>query len=335
MSNYTEIIESELKLLDGVEKSIVFLNTTSKKGNEFSVLPRREAFGHKAVGFFIGSNSVCDHVTRLIDGKVKYVLVDVEVKQDLDLLSIAESNIKTSAIIPFKPNDITVESCDLLLRNISNEQIKGKNVLIFGAGNLASKIALKLAERQAAVSIEARNRNKAEAILTGLNYILPPFNQTKIELFNKEDKTRRFDIVISFLSADRIVEHDVLDYVKDNAIIIDGGINNFTEGFIERALRMNHLFFRLDTRIAFSFALLCIIKESQDFFDHTIGTVMVEGIRCVAGGVVGNNGDVILDRIKEPSQVIGISNGVGGVKHESAYTIEDRRKIDTVQKTIL
>ncbi|MED1487968.1 hypothetical protein [Bacillus smithii] len=326
-------IDKELDFFVNTKKSIVFLNNSAKKRKEFFVLPRREALAYKSIGFFIGNETICENVCKYIDGKTNYILVDTENKQSFNLFSIAKKNIRKSQVIPFKPNDVTVESCDLLVRHLFEEDILGKKVLIFGSGNLASKMALRLAERQAKVFVWARNQEKASTIVEALNYILPKYNETKIQLFNHDEYD--FDLMISFLSAENVIGPGVLTYLNKYGKVIDGGINNFSRDFIEMAINNGGSFIRLDTRIAFHYALMSLSFETSHFFDNVFGTKEIKNIRCVAGGILGKNGDVIVDQIKNPTQVIGIANGMGGVKHDCELTDEDRGKINTIKQYIL
>jgi Shikimate / quinate 5-dehydrogenase len=327
------IMQEELKGIHCPKNTIIFLNTTAKSNKKFSVLPRRSTSKFNAYGFFIGDSVVGDVVCKYIDGKAKYILVDTENKQNFNLFSIAKKNISKSQVIPFKPNDVTVESCDLLVRHLFEEDIQGKKVLIFGSGNLASKMALRLAERQAEVFVWARNQEKASTIVDALNYILPKYNDTKIKLFHRDEND--FDLMISFLSAENVIGTDFFNYLKKEGTVIDGGINNFSKDFIEVALNNGVSFIRLDTRIAFHYALMSLNLETFHFFDNVFGTREIEQIRCVAGGILGKQGDVIVDQIKHPTQVIGVANGLGGVKHECELTDEERRKSSTIREYIL
>jgi hypothetical protein len=331
--NIDLVIQKELEEIDCSKNTIIFLNTTAKSNKKFAVLPRRSTSKFSAYGFFIGDSIVGDAVCKCIDGKANYILIDTENKQSFNLFSIAKKNIRKSQVIPFKPNDVTVESCDLLVRHLFEEDILGKKVLIFGSGNLASKMALRLAERQAKVFVWARNPEKASTIVEALNYILPKYNDTKIQLFNHDEYN--FDLMISFLSAENIIGPELLTYLKKDGKVIDGGINNFSRDFIEIAINNGVSFIRLDTRIAFHYALMSLNLETSHFFDNVFGTKEIKNIRCVAGGILGKNGDVIVDQIKNPTQVIGLANGMGGVKHDCELTDEDRGKISTIKQYIL
>ena len=49
-------------------------------------------------------------------------------------------------------------------------------------------------------------------------------------------------------------------------------------------------------------------------FSNQFGDLKIKGLRLVAKGKWGNNGDVIVNQVPEPTSVIGICDGLGGVK---------------------
>ena len=44
---------------------------------------------------------------------------------------------------------------------------------------------------------------------------------------------------------------------------------------------------------------------------------------------------VIVNQIENPDQIIGIANGFGGVKNESALSTEERRSIELLSERVL
>src|SRR5699024_735841 len=129
-----------------------------------------------AVACFLINDSRCLEETLVFfDGKVDTIYIDVEQKQEIDLFHEAKQIVEKSKLTAIKPNDIAIESCDLLLRKIYKDDLFSKNILVIGTGNLASKIALRLAERQAYVYMEGRSRTKEETIVNGINSFLPAY----------------------------------------------------------------------------------------------------------------------------------------------------------------
>ena len=63
--------------------------------------------------------------------------------------------------------------------------------------------------------------------------------------------------------------------------------------------------------------------------DH-MGRDTWDGVRVVAGGLIGNEGEIVVDSIRNAGRVIGIADGKGGIR-APGHKDENVRK---VQKTI-
>ena len=123
-------------------------------------------------------------VAGYVDGKVDYVLVDTEKKVSSSLYGDDIGNIERSVreiiriskILTFKGNDLTVNSIDAFLEQALvayPRGLGGKSVAIIGAGNIGSKLALKLVERGMNVTITRRDKTKLATIVDALNIIKP------------------------------------------------------------------------------------------------------------------------------------------------------------------
>src|SRR5699024_9836335 len=117
------------------------------------------------------------------DGKVDSIYVDVEQKQDINLFGIARKMIRHSNLVAVKPNDTTLESCDLLIRYQFNDDLYDKKVIVVGTGNLASKIAVRLAERQAKVFIKGRTLEKEKNLVNKFNPLTRFFSFLSVRPF--------------------------------------------------------------------------------------------------------------------------------------------------------
>jgi 4-hydroxy-2-oxovalerate aldolase len=69
---------------------------------------------------------------------------------------------------------------------------------------------------------------------------------------------------------------------------------------------------RLDVRAALS-GLVSTHLETEDICHHVLGRGRVGGVEVVAGGLLGRKGEVIVDRIDRPTEIIGVANGRGGL----------------------
>ncbi|WP_101842480.1 hypothetical protein [Halobacillus sp. Marseille-P3879] len=330
---YLEEINQELDYLSKSSKRGIIVNTTAKQAPSFRLLPRRAVDNLLISTFMISEQEILKDTLEFFDGKVDYIFIDIEQKQEINLFKIAKEVVQDSKLVSIKPNDITLESCDLLLRNQFSDNLYDKNIIIIGTGNLASKVANRLAERQASVHIIGRSKEKELKTVKAINLFLPKYNST-IKVFDEFPKNKAADIIISFLSGEFKDEKKLLEVIDKNSFIVDGGINNFSEDFINEMLINNINITRLDTRIAIPYQMLLFHKDTKIFFKEVYGKGNLQGIPLVSGGFIGDEGSVIVDNINLPEQVIGIADGKGGLKSNEQLTERDENNLQGIREAI-
>ncbi|MCL1630569.1 hypothetical protein M3N64_01200 [Sporolactobacillus sp. CPB3-1] len=305
---------------------MAIISMTGRKSSGLRTLPRRTALGFTAINFLVTDLKQVRDCLLALDGQVDYILIDIEQKQNISLIRTARAMITQSRIITCKPNDATVEACDLLIRHHAHDELENKSILVIGSGNLSTKIALRLAERQANVHLLSRSYTKAVQIADCLNLITPEFSPA---IHAVQAPARNYDSIISFLSADGIIGEDFLPFLNEDSLIIDGGINNFKPAFIKKALKKGITCYRLDVRIAFLYYVLLLSHEVTSFFTQTMGRIEYPEKDChlVSGGIIGNAGDIIVDQVMAPTQIIGIADGSGGTKKANRYTANEKKII--------
>lgn len=315
---------------------IATIGTTVRESQPFAVLPRRTALGFEAINFLVIDPEYAEECFKSLDGNVKYILVDIELKKEINLLQIANQFVKQATIVTYKPNDTTLEAADMFLRHYFNDDLRNKKVLIYGAGNLGSKLSLRLAERLAKVYLDSRNKEKTKEIVTALNYLLHKYSQSHITAVqNYDDLFSEIDILIAFTSASNVIPPVYLNYLKKKGLALDGGINNFTSDFIKGAKKNGINCYRLDVRTAFPHSVLFSTDYTKDFYHNIQGEMTIDDVRLVAGGIIGNDGDIVVDRIKDPTQIVGVANGIGGLKLEKEYSDKEKLTIGKIKNEIL
>jgi hypothetical protein len=332
MTDNSQLVKRELDYLKSTKnKSVGIISTTARKSNGLRTLPRRSAMGFTAINFLVTDIEQARACLSALDGRVDYILIDIEEKQDLSLIREARQLIRISKVITCKPNDATIESCDLLIRHHYQDTLENKSVLVIGSGNLSAKIALRLAERQADVYLHSRNYRKSVQIADSLNLIIPKFSHPIQAVKEPKEKCT---IILSFLSAEEIIGENYLSLLNEHSLVIDGGINNFKSTFIQGALEKGITCYRLDVRIAFLYNLLLLSDEVDSFFSQVMGRTKDPNkeFDLVSGGVIGNSGDVIVDQVIKPTQVVGIADGLGGLKREFDYSKEEKRRVADLLK---
>lgn len=330
------LVEAELHALRPGMRSAALIGTTARTSQPFSILPRREFMGICCASFLVGTAEAAAQVLRQLDGRVEFALVDVERKKEFDPWTLAGSILRKTRRVSYKPNDATLTAADEVLRRSFEDDLAGKNILIVGLGNLGGKLALRLAERGAHVYCVGRDAAKVGRIAGALSELLPRHAPNPLRaLASIEDLDEAFiDALVTFVSESGVVGESLCRVLKPGALALDGGINNFRPDFFPAAARMGVKALRLDVRLGAPFSLLGVCGFTEHFFAHVLGHGERNGLPVVAGGFVGRRGDIILDSIDDPQQVIGIANGTGGLVPSSELTPDDKTRLTLAQSLI-
>ncbi|WP_155767548.1 hypothetical protein [Sporosarcina ureilytica] len=326
----------EALITDINQYSLLLISTTSRNSVQISRLPDKNLNGQPVANILLTDRKLAQELFRKIDGQIENILIDVERKQEINLMEIANEVIKRSRVLPYKPNDVTLEAADQLILHQLGVDLAGKKVLVYGTGNIAFKLALRLLEREVDVLIEGRDPEKIQSIVTTLNMIKPRYS-CAVARPHQEHIDFKYDGLISFLSSEKIIETKMSIHIKPSGFAIDGGIGNFQGTFIAAALEKDVSVLRLDVRLGnpFLFAGITSLSDENEFFNTVIGSNQVGSMKLVAGGVIGEAGSIIVDRIKSPTQIIGIANGYGGLKDEKQFTEEDRKNLHYAKETFI
>ena len=326
--SFEEILANRYKLL--------LISTTARPSNRAARLPDKDFNGELAANFLITDEEIACEFFEKVDGYVETILIDVERKQEIDLMMIASKFIKRSKILPYKPNDVTLEAADQLIMNQLGVKLARKRILVYGTGNISFKLALRLLEREADVLIAGRSLEKVQSIVATLNMIKPRCSNAVAEEYNNA-LVDDYDALISFVSCEKVIAPSIAIGIKSGGLAIDGGIGNFQGEFIAEALKKKITVLRLDVRLGNPFLLAGIesLSSENDFFNSVIGSLQVDNMRLVAGGIIGEQGAIIIDRITNPTKIIGIANGYGGLKNAEQLTEADRKNLQYTAKSIL
>lgn len=264
---------------------------------------------------------------RYADGKVDYILVDVEAKTSFpeDMLAEVKSCIQESQILTYKGNDITAMACDLLISEHVRD-LRGKKISIIGAGNIGCKTALKLVERGADVYLTRRDKRGVQ-LAEALNIMKTRYALGMVYSEERaEASAKDADVLIGFTQGIPAINREMITSLGQDALVIDGGVGTITEEAIGMAKRKGLSLFRLDIRLAFPFIIDSILS-TEHFLKYIAGSRSKDGVTYVAGGVIGGKGDIVVDCITDPQIVIGVADGKGGILRSGDHSVtEDLNK---------
>lgn len=308
--------------------NFIFISTTSKHNTPFIELPKKYVFNKHHRNVLISDENVLKKFLTENNGLDTIFVVDCEKKQGISLFDIAKS-IDGINCIPYKPNDITLEATDLTILDHFKDSVTNKTIAIYGTGNLATKLAIRLAERNAKIFIIGRNENKVEHVVDCISQIT--FNYDNV---SKYDDCTKLDCLISFVSGNEVIKSDFIHNMNNGALCLDGGIGNFSKTFIAEGNETGLDIRRVDVRIGDLILEGHIKSKIDNPFYKYIGRMIYDDLTLVGGGIIGKENDVIVDNISNPKTVIGLADGFGGVKRKDCLSDIEKERIHKINEYI-
>ena len=320
------------------KKVFYFGNTVKKETNRFYITPINENKRFIYFGAIIFSNYHAKKISKLIDGKVDFVLVDVEKKvfskKKSELVNIERSvkdTIKKTKIFMYKGNDLAVQACETLINSIYTNDVRGvggKNVLVLGSGNIGFKISQKIVESGGNVFMYRRDKKILDKIVFSINALSPKATMAKaIKLNNFDKNLRQFDLIIGATNGKSIIKSNHVEKFKSNVIVIDVGKGIFEKRALDLAIQKNINLFRLDVTPAYNGYLENI--SSTEVFNNLnlVKSKISKNYNLIKKGILGKSGSIIVDNVNSPKKVLGIADGRGSFKKNKEREILDISKL--------
>lgn len=323
-------IQSNLKLLKkeatvtGFRTAIIITVTTQSPINDVEVYPFRYFDRYVCLPVGIKNSFSGLKIAKFLDGKVDIIFVDAENKlySCENIFSKIFHAIKKTRVYPIKGNDFTADSAFSIISTIL-KNVAQKKIFIIGSGNIGSKLALKLTECGSQVFIMNSVRSSSLATARAINQLKPSECRTCVMPVTKKTIPTNLDCIVGFTRGVPVVTREIVENLKKNGMLLDGGTGTISESGITEAKRRNIKILRLDIRVGFSY-YANIILNTENFIENISGRKKVGGVHIVAGGFIGEKGDIVVDSIKKPTKIIGIANGRGGLqKNNNTYKDTD------------
>jgi len=350
--NFLNEVSSRILEIKSLNKKTIFsISTTAKQEENSYLTPIRDCDSFVLTGCIIFDQKILPILLEKIDGEVDVILVDSEKKIPMridnsfkgkpdfyqtvgyvetgSLSKICFEYVKKSKVFEFKPNDLTVNATWSFLSQ-RFRLLSGKKISILGAGNIGSKLALKLVECGAEVHLYRRDFYKGHCIAHGLNLIKPEGVIANIHFHrNKMQASFLSDILIGASNGYPVIDSDVVNSINKNCLIVDLGKNNLTEKAIKIAAQHSIEVYRTDVTPAIESYVYEVLKM-QDILENSYGKKSLGFCNIVSGGFFGSLGDVVVDRINDPKRVIGVAQGDGSLK--TTLNSEDQSNINRLKK---
>jgi hypothetical protein len=288
---------------------------------------RLSRFVQEGFGFVVGSAKVGDEsalreILTGIDGWVDAVFLDVESKgaDGASFAVIANQVLKKSPLYVYQDTVVWAHAIRDQLLALFNF-LADKKLAIFGDTPLAFRLAHMVAEMGSEVRLCGWSEERVKVLKSILT---SPAG--KVCSSEPQDAVCGVDAVIGTTQGSGEIKENLVAAIDKGCIIVDGGIGTVSPGFVKMCFEKGIRVVRSDMRAALAAEIMArlgmcrIVKQDS-------GRADFDGVSVVAGGEVGQKGEIIVDSLYEPEIIVGVADGCGNASFEIP-----RERMDVAEK---
>jgi 4-hydroxy-2-oxovalerate aldolase len=286
-------------------------------------------------------------VLQAADGKVDLLLLDVDRKPFFpdDAAQIARTALNKTALLTYSDSRVWAEAIEEQIVRLLHEVLSGSGIVVAGDHPRSRTLALRLAERGARVVVL---RDLALVVLRDLALndnefpAAPPqpasFAESDLNLTYVSaqhaaamQSIAQAALVVVWPAANPWFDETFAEHLPIGIYVLDAGIGSLLPGAVSEAQRRGCFLLRVNIWPALTGGL-ATRHESLRQTTEALGWETLNGVSIVAGGAMGKSGDVIVDSVRNPTRIIGICDGQGGVRFR--FNDEETENIRRVQVEI-
>jgi 4-hydroxy-2-oxovalerate aldolase len=314
--------ELRARALKGGKFSALNLVMAEKPLNDFLVSGNIHSTQSHAVGSVtLSSNEHLDTLLHAVDGRVDVVLLDVDRKPfgPITAADNAAAVLKKTALLTYLDSRVWVEALEDQVVRLLHELLNDVEIVIAGDHPRSRFLALRFAERGARVTVlqDPAHVPLAEPLdqirslsLEGRDLKL---SHMKADAGCGFDALSKAGVVVVWPSRAPWFDGRCAKHLSRETYVIDAGIGAILAEGITEAQWRGCLLLRVNIWPALTGSLTAAhesLMETREAF----GWETLDGVPVVAGGAMGEAGNVIVNSVHHPTRVIGVCDGRGGVR---------------------
>jgi len=278
-------------------------------------------------------------VLQAVEGRADVVLLDVDRKPfgPTKPAESARTLLKKTALLTYLDSRVWVEAVEDQVVRLLQEVLNDSEIVIAGDHPRSRFLALRFAERGARVTLL---RDPAQTVsaapLDQLRSLSLEGQELKLSCLRPDapDTSRilsRASVVVVWPTGPAWFDQAFAQNLSRNTYVLDAGIGTLQPDGIAEAQRRGCLLLRVNIWPALT-GSLSAAHESLMETTQALGWEALDGVPVVAGGAMGQSGDVIVDSVHHPTRVIGVCDGQGGVRFR--FRDEEAERVRRVQAEI-
>jgi 4-hydroxy 2-oxovalerate aldolase/long-chain acyl-CoA synthetase len=296
------------------KQTVFAVNVSGKSQNINFVYPTiQESSSYLMATCEMTSADGIAEVCKSMDGKVDFIILDDEKKQPglENLYKTVSALVRSSMLLRYKDNSTWARGIEYFLVSYFGN-VEGRKICILGAGDIAMKLAIGFSERGAKVSLHGQwNQRKVNAInqVTIKGKSFPVEHETDAAKFSKNAH------VLIGTGSETMIGPGMVRDMKRGGIIVDATFNSIELAAIDAIRKAGILVWRTDLRASMTGEVTTVLRTND--LIKNFGRTILAGIPIVSGGYLGEKGDVVVDSIVDPKEIIGIADGRGSIMYGS------------------
>lgn len=297
---------------------------------------------HLLTGITLTKEADLREVMESADGLVDCVFLDADQKPfgPSNQVRTARERLKRSQLLTYLDSRVWIQAVEDQAVRLLGETPYGLSIVIAGRHNRTQILATRFAERLAAVTLLSDPAGSLQGPADTLEWAFtegaaPNHAPELLEAESPEARAALANaaMVVVWPAAESWFDKGMMEAVAPQAIVLDARIGGMTADGIAYGAAHAMRLLRVDIWPALAGALAAA-HDSQLRLEQAQGRREIEGVQVVAGGVIGRLGDIVLDHINQPTRVIGVADGRGGLLDAGALRAEDEGNLKRVRDCV-
>ena len=299
---------------------------------------------HSTQSHVVGSLSLSsdEHlgaVLLAVEGRADVVLLDVDRKSfgPTKAAETAVAILKKTALLTYLDSRVWVEALEDQVVRLLHELLNDSEIVIAGDHPRSRFLALRFAERGARVTLlQDPGQPPADVPIVPMRMLSLDGEELKLSYMRGDagcafEALSKASVVVVWPHGASWFNQRFAKRLSSKTYVLDAGIGTILPDGIAEAQRRGCLLLRVNIWPALT-GTLSAVHDSLMKTNEALGWEILDGVPVVAGGAMGQSGDVIVDSVHHPTRVIGVCDGQGGVRFR--FGDEDTERVRRVQVEI-
>jgi len=274
----------------------------------------------------------------VVEGRVDVVLLDADRKPfgPTTAPETARTLLKKTTLLTYLDSRVWVEALEDQVVRLLHERLNDSEIVIAGNHPRSRFLGLRFAERGARVTLLWDPANESSAELDHLPSHSLAGRELSISCVAHDSETAcqklsNASVVVVWPAHQPWFRTPHANHLARSVYVVDAGIGAILPDGIVEAQRRGCFLLRVNIWPALT-GTLSAAHESLLEMTEALGWKVLDGVPVVAGGAMGQVGDVIVDSVHHPTRIVGVCDGQGGVRFR--YSEIEAERVRRVQAEI-